>query len=213
MMDTRKWDLDYDARFGAVDVEPAAAEPGFRTEMTWQNTASTTFVQVAVPETIDEGDIAVVFEAKRLSIELGGVGEGGGNVALELGHPSVRPDECTWGLGVASFGGEDRRAVKCALEKKKSGPWDEIAFGATVQQCVGAAYYDESARKVAISGARIACTHCRRETKKRCRVVCVCTEVVYCSSGCSRADRDHECVGPVRRREGEVEPTLRLACR
>ena len=138
-MDTRKWDLDY-SRFEGVDECPAPADVGFRTEMTWQNTATTTYVQVAVPAALTEADVAVTFEPRCLRVELAGVGERGTSVTLELGHPAVKSEICSWGLGPSDFGKASRPAVKCVLEKATSGPWDEVAFGATVQTVDAAAY-------------------------------------------------------------------------
>ncbi|KAH8065603.1 hypothetical protein JL721_8156 [Aureococcus anophagefferens] len=189
---------DY-SRFDAIDADASPASPydgGFKADLTWHNSRTTSFVFIAVEDGTVEADVSVTFEAHMLRVELAKQGDAKQDVALELGHPAVLPGRCQWSVTSHTFGEDAKPCVSVILEKAVAEPWDEVSFGARVQR-VGGAKRDDRARKVALSDAAIACHACSAPTKPSCRVVCVCTEAVFCCNGCSRDDATHNCPGPV----------------
>ena len=189
---------DY-SRFDAIDADAplaSAYDGGFKADLTWHNSRTTSFVFIAVEDGTVEADVSVTFEAHMLRVELAKQGDAKQDVALELGHPAVLPSRCQWSVTSHTFGDDAKPCVSVILEKAVAEPWDEVSFGARVQR-VGGAKRDDRARKVALSDAAIACHACGAPTKPRCRVVCVCTEAVFCCNGCSRSDVSHNCPGPV----------------
>ena len=187
-----KFDINYE-RFEAVD-EDEAEPTGGEAALSWHQTAAAAYVTISLPTPVKMNDIEVGFEATKLSIRANGA-----TVALQ--HPATKSEEGAWTLE-----GADRINVK--LDKREEGPWDDDTFGA-VAKLPAPSKQAQKLEQVATSLASIACTGCGVLTKPRCRVVCVCSEVVFCSEKCSRECKLHDfnCYGPTFKKDdmGEKE--------
>ena len=185
-----KFDINYE-RFEAVDEDEAEPTGGEAT-LSWHQTAAAAYVSVKLPAPAKMNDIEVGFEATKLTVRANGA-----TVALQ--HPSTKSEGGAWTLE-----GADRINIK--LDKRDEGPWDDDTFGA-VAKLPAPSKQAQKLEQVATSLAQIACTGCGVLTKPRCRVVCVCSEVVFCSEKCSRECKLHDfnCYGPTFKKDDKDE--------
>ena len=176
-----KFDVNYD-RFDAVD--PDEAEPaGGEAALSWHQTATAAYVTVVLPAPALPNKVEVAFEASTFTVKVNAA-------SMSLQHPATKHEQSAWTLE-----GADRINVK--LDKSVEEPWDEDTFG-TVAKLPAPSKQAAKLEQVATSLANIACTGCGALTKPRCRVVCVCSEVVFCSEACSCESEAHafDCNGP-----------------
>ena len=68
---------DY-SRFDAIDADAplaSAYDGGFKADLTWHNSRTTSFVFIAVEDGTVEADVSVTFEAHMLRVELAKQGD------------------------------------------------------------------------------------------------------------------------------------------